>query len=135
LQSRLADLELQLLNLRLELGEFENLYHKKVGPLYAELDEVEAQIAELQAKREQLDSKAAEAASTARSKAEESRRVVDAVLTLPPPITRSQTLKDLYRIVAKRLHPDLARDETDRVIREHLTRGDPPCPFSRCEPY
>jgi hypothetical protein len=106
-----------------------------VGPLYAELDEVEAQIAELQAKREQLDSKAAEAASTARSKAEESRRVVDAVLTLPPPITRSQTLKDLYRIVAKRLHPDLARDETDRVIREHLTRGDPPCPFSRCEPY
>jgi hypothetical protein len=40
LQSRLANLELQLLTLRLELGEFENLYHKKMGPLYAELDEV-----------------------------------------------------------------------------------------------
>jgi ABC-type phosphate transport system auxiliary subunit len=120
LQSRLADLELQLLTLRLELGEFENLYHKKVGPLYAELDEIEAHIAEQQAEREPLNSKAAEAASTARSKAEESRRVVDAVLTLPPPIVRSQTLKDLYRTVAKRLHPDLARDETDRAIRERL---------------
>jgi hypothetical protein len=120
LQSRLADLELQLLTLRLELGEFEILYHKKVGPLYAELDEVEAQIAEQQAKREPLNSRAAEAASTARSKAEESRRVVAAVLTLPPPIARSQTLKDLYRTVAKRLHPDLARDEADRVIRERL---------------
>jgi len=120
LQSRLADLELQLLTLRLELSEFENLYHKKVGPLYAELDEVEAQIAEQEAKRQPLNSKATEAASTARSKAEESRRVVDSVLTLPPPIQRSQTLKDLYRTVAKRLHPDLARDETDRVIRERL---------------
>jgi ABC-type phosphate transport system auxiliary subunit len=120
LQSRLADLELQLLTLHLELDEFENLYHKKVGPLYAELDEVEAQIAEQQAKREPLNRKAAEAASNARSKAEESRRVVDAVLTQPPPIARSQTLKDLYRTAAKRLHPDLARDETDRAIRERL---------------
>jgi hypothetical protein len=120
LQSRLAELELQLLTLRLELGEFENLYHKKVGPLYAELDEVEAQIAEQLAKREPLNDKAAETASYARSKADESRRVVDEVLTLPPPITRSQTLKDLYRTVAKRLHPDLARDETDRVIHERL---------------
>jgi uncharacterized coiled-coil DUF342 family protein len=120
LQSQLAELELQLLTLRLELGEFENLYHKKVGPLYAELDEVEAQIAEQLAKREPLNSRAAETASNARSKADESRRVVDEVLTLPPPIMRSQTLKDLYRTVAKRLHPDLARDETDRVIRERL---------------
>jgi hypothetical protein len=120
LQSRLAELELQHLTLRLELSDFENLYHKKVGPLYAELDEVEARIAEKEAKREPLNSKAAEAASTARSKAEESRRVVDSVLTLPPPVQRSQTLKDLYRTVAKRLHPDLARDEMDRVIRERL---------------
>jgi hypothetical protein len=120
LQSRLADLELQLLTLRLELSEFENLYHKRVGPLYAELDELEAQIAEKQAQREPLNTKAAETASSARSKANESHRVVDAVLSLPPPIERSSALKDLYRTVAKRLHPDLARDETDRVIRERL---------------
>lgn len=120
LQSRLADLELQLLTLRLELSEFENLYHKTVGPLYAELDEVDAQIAEKQAQREPLNTKAAETASYARSKAEESRRVVDSVLTLPPPVERSQSLKDLYRTVAKRLHPDLSRDETDRVVRERL---------------
>jgi len=120
LQSRLADLELQLLTLRLELGEFENLYHKKVGPLYAELDEVEALIAERQARKEPFNNEAAEAASHARSKADESRRVVEAVTALPPPASRSQALKDLYRTVAKRLHPDLARDEADRVIRERL---------------
>jgi len=120
LRSRLADLELQLLTLRLELDEFENLYHTNVGPLYAELDEIEAQIAEQELKREPFNSKAAEAASNARSKADESRRVVEAVTALPPPVSRSQTLKDLYRTVAKRLHPDLSRDETDRVIRERL---------------
>lgn len=120
LQSRLAELELQLLTLRLELSEFENLYHKKVGPLYAELDEIEAQIAERQAQREPANRKAAEAASNARCRADESRRVVESVLTLPPAVERSQTLKDLYRTVAKRLHPDLSRDETDRVVRERL---------------
>lgn len=62
LQSRLADLELQLLTLRLELGEFEKLYYAKVGALYAELDELEAQIAERNAQRHPLDSKAAEVA-------------------------------------------------------------------------
>ena len=120
LQARLADLELQLLTLRLELSDFENLYHKKVGPLYAELDEVEAQIADKHVQREPLSSEAAETASNARNKAEESRRVVDSVLSLPPPIERSQTLKDLYRTAAKSLHPDLSRDETDRAVRERL---------------
>jgi hypothetical protein len=120
LQSRLADLELQLLTLRLELGEFEKLYYSKVGPLYAELDEVDAQIAEENARRQPLDSKATEAANNARTRADESRRAVDAVLSLPAPVTRSQALKDLFRAAAKRLHPDLSRDEADRTIRERL---------------
>lgn len=120
LQSRLADFELQLLTLRLEIGEFEKLYYAKVGPLYAELDEIEAQIAERLAQRQPQDSSAAVAASNARSRAQESRRIVDAALTLPAAVERSQELKDLYRAAAKRLHPDLSRDETDRTIRERL---------------
>ena len=122
LQSRLADLELALLTLRLELGEFEKRYYAKVGPLYAELDELEAQIAERNAQRQPLDPKVAEVAINARSRAEESRRTVGAVVSLPPPVTRSQSLKDLYRAAAKRLHPDLSRDEANRAIRERLMK-------------
>jgi chromosome segregation ATPase len=68
LQARLAELELQHFTLRLELTEFEALYHAKVGPLYAELDEVEALIAERLARDRPLDSKAAESASNARKR-------------------------------------------------------------------
>jgi DNA-binding ferritin-like protein len=121
LQARLADLELQLLTLRLELAEFEKLYHSKVGPLYAELDEVEALIAERLAQLRPLESNTAQKASKARERAEESRRVADdSSRTLPPPVERSQKLKDLYRAAAKQLHPDLAQDDRDRAIRERL---------------
>jgi len=120
LQARLAELELQLLTLRLELAEFEALYYAKVGPLYAELDEVEALIAERLAKIRPLDHGAAESASSARKRADASRQAIDASRTLPSPVLRSQTLKDLYRAAAKQLHPDLARDDHDRATRERL---------------
>jgi hypothetical protein len=120
LQARLADLELQLVTLRLDLGEFEKLYYSKVGPLYAELDEVEALIAERLAQLRPHDTKSTEAASDARSRANESRRVAETAGALPPPVERSPRLKDLYRAAAKQLHPDLAQDENDRIIRERL---------------
>ncbi len=121
LQARLAELELQLLTLRLELTEFEALYHAKVGPLYADLDELEALIAERLAQVRPLDPTAAEAATDARKRAVESRRVADeSARALPPPVERAQRLKDLYRTAAKQLHPDLAQDERDRMIRDRL---------------
>jgi hypothetical protein len=121
LQGRLVDLELQLLTLKLEIGEFEKLYHSNVGALYAELDEVEALIAERLAELRPLDTEAAETATDARKRADESRRVADeSARELPPPVERSKHLKDLYRTAAKQLHPDLAHDERDRMIRERL---------------
>jgi len=39
---------------------------------------------------------------------------------LPPPVARSQTLRDTYRAAAKQLHPDLSRDERDRATRERV---------------
>jgi len=121
LQTRLAELDLQLLTLRIELGDFEKLYYSKVGALYAELDEVEAKIAERLAQLQPLDTKAADAATDARIRADESRRVADETAgALPAPVERSQRLKDLYRAAARQLHPDLAQDERDRIIRERL---------------
>jgi hypothetical protein len=120
LQSRLAELELQLCNLRLELSEFENLYCAKVGAVYAELDELDAQIAERIAQRKPNDPKAAEVASTARRQADESRKATTDALDVPTQPMRSETLRELYKAAARRLHPDLARDDADRKIRERL---------------
>src|ERR1051325_8652408 len=82
LQSQLADLELQLFNLRLELGEFESFYCAKVGPFYAALDELDALIAERIAQNNPNDSKATEAASAARRQADESRKVATDTLAV-----------------------------------------------------
>jgi hypothetical protein len=120
LQSRLAELEFQLLNLRLELAEFESVYCAKVGPVYAELDEIEALIAEKIARAKPQDHQAAEAAGDARKRAEESRKAATDALAAPAQPIRSDTLRNLYRDAAKRLHPDLARDDADRKIRERL---------------
>lgn len=121
LEARLAELELQLFSLRLELGEFERLYCAKVGPVYAELDELDALIAEKIARAKPRDPRAQEAAGAARQQAEASRRVATDALAAPQGRpARSQTLRDLYKTAAKRLHPDLARDEADRKIRERL---------------
>lgn len=120
LQSRLAELELQLCNLRLELSEFESLYCAKVGAVYAELDELDAQIAERNAQRKPNDPRAAEAASTARRQADESRKATTDALDVPAQPMRSETLRELYKAAARRLHPDLARDDADRKIRERL---------------
>lgn len=89
LQARLAELEIRLFTLRLDLTEFEEIYHAKVGPLYAELDEVEALIAERLAQDRPLDPRAAESASTARKRADESRQAAAALLTVALPVTRS----------------------------------------------
>jgi hypothetical protein len=120
LQSQLADLELQLFSSRLELSEFESLYCAQIGPAYAELDELDALIAERIAQQKPNDSKATQAATAARRQANESRKAVaDAFVISAQPI-RSDSLRELYKTAAKRLHPDLARDDADRKIRERL---------------
>lgn len=120
LQSQLADLELQLCNLRLELSEFEAFYCAMVGAVYAELDELDALIAERIAQQRPNDAKAAEVASQARKQAEESRKAATEALAVPAQPSRSDALRELYKTAAKRLHPDLARDDADRKIRERL---------------
>jgi hypothetical protein len=120
LESQLADLELQLFNLHLELREFESLYCAKVGAVYAELDELEALIAERIAQKKPNDPRVAEAASTARKQADESRKSATEAMEVHAHPKRSESLRELYKIAARRLHPDLARDDVDRKIRERL---------------
>jgi hypothetical protein len=45
---------------------------------------------------------------------------VAAAISTPAKSARSDSIRDLYKAAAKRLHPDLARDDADRKIRDRL---------------
>jgi hypothetical protein len=123
LELTLADRELFLTGLRTELFAFERAYVRIVGKRYAELDEIEAKIAEHVARKQPEDVRARNAATQARSQARESRAVSDeslAAKAISSKSSQSQTFKNLYREAAKRIHPDLATDDADRLQRERL---------------
>ncbi|MGB7283921.1 MAG: hypothetical protein WBE13_16765, partial [Candidatus Acidiferrum sp.] len=122
LQRELIDQELCLASLRAELATFEKLYIKTVGALYAELDDIEAQIAEAIARHNPESLEASATAREARRKAEESSSAVDEPLSegVKTDFKSSPELKSLYREVARRVHPDLASNSDDRTIRQTL---------------
>ena len=121
LESKLIELELQLVGLRGELSAFERLYLKEVGVLYAELDEIEAQTAEHLARRDPGNTKAHELANEARARAEESRTAAgELAVKEARRFAPSSSLKSLYREVARRIHPDLAVNDADRAKRQRL---------------
>jgi hypothetical protein len=119
LEKDLVEKELQLAGLHAELLAFERLYLKAVGMLYSELDEIEARIADLLARRHPADKKAQKAAQHAREKARESSSAVgELTLGSGKSFKASAELKNLYREVARRIHPDLATDEADKRRRQ-----------------
>jgi peptidoglycan hydrolase CwlO-like protein len=118
LEVELIQRELDLATLRAELTDFESRYIGTVGVLYADLDEIEALIAEAQAKRKPGDSNTQEQAARARAQAQESSETVRAIAEPKP--KPSESLKKLFREVAKRIHPDLAGNDADRARREKL---------------
>ncbi len=91
LETELAQRELDLTTLQAELHAFEREYFRLIGIRYTELDRIEDQIAEYMAS-------------------------LEVVKAFKP----SQNLKQLYRDVAKRIHPDLATDEKERLRRQEL---------------
>jgi peptidoglycan hydrolase CwlO-like protein len=118
LEAELIQRELDLATLHAELADFESRYLRTVGVLYAELDEIEAQIAEAQARRRPSDPEAQERAYRARAQAQESSETAkDISIPKPKP---TESLKRLFREVAKRIHPDLATNDADRARREKL---------------
>jgi hypothetical protein len=58
LESELADLELELVSLHGDLVAFERAYMHRVGQLYAQLDDLEAQIAEAVFRRQPINDSA-----------------------------------------------------------------------------
>jgi hypothetical protein len=121
LEAELADRELIVASLRAELAAFEGLYLRRIGVLYAELDEWNARLAELRAERIGTPDVQTEAGE-ARSQAQESFSAAHGEASNVQPFRPSPELKSLFREAAKRVHPDTADDEKDRARRERLMK-------------
>jgi hypothetical protein len=112
-RAALAERESELAQIRAQLKAFEGRYLRQVGILYAELDELEARIAEREVDLYDSDSARRRAAETRQRAQETHDAAFSAALEAqefdPPP-----SLKTLFREVAKRIHPDFARDDAEQ---------------------
>jgi hypothetical protein len=125
LEELLATGELERAGLETELFQFQHLYLEAVGGLISELDELEARIAEARARGRPRDESATTAAAYARMKAAESAQAYREETKASPPekgMPPSEDLGKLFRAVAKRIHPDLAVSDEDRILREELMK-------------
>ena len=121
LAERLADAEEDITDLRADLERFEARYAMEVGRLYAQQDEIDAQIAEEELKLvpddEEIKKKVEELRriaeeSAARAKAAEER---EAGKWEPTPEARKT-----YHDLARSIHPDLVLDVSEKEKRHSL---------------
>jgi hypothetical protein len=119
IKATLAERELDLADLSSHLAAFEGRYLRKVGALYAELDEWKARIAGLRAQRDPS-SAARRRSEEAREQARRTHEAAHGEASRPPEFNPSPEFKSLFREVAKRIHPDLAKDSADRDLRTRL---------------
>jgi hypothetical protein len=115
----LAERELELNDFRGQLAAFEGRYLRQVGTLYAELDEWNACISELRAQRTPSPS-SKRRAEEARAQARQTWEGTHSDAAKARDFSPSLELKNLYREVAKRIHPDFATDAEDRERRTRL---------------
>lgn len=128
-------LELTLEPLADALAEFEHRYNRGLGNRCVVLDRINAQIAELYAKAYPLNEVHQKRYRQAKFDADSSTRTAeqyekeassdfDDVCAAAGNRNSSQasmaTLKEVYHKVAKAIHPDLAKNEADRQVRERL---------------
>ncbi|TQK53038.1 hypothetical protein FBY35_3506 [Streptomyces sp. SLBN-118] len=142
-EQALIEFEIALETFRVEVENFSRLHHQKLGPMYARLDELDAQIAEATAARtgdpEDL-RKAQEARAMVMPmpgvdelfhdwmdsdglSPEAAAMLTDQPVRAPKRVRPSEEARKLYRELARKAHPDLAQDEAERVRRdEFITR-------------
>lgn len=121
LSRELAERELELATLENELAIFERRYARMVGTLFAELDQLDREIA-----RELFRLNPEEKYRQGFQKAEEKARVSQEAVhegakrEEKQPFRPTDEIKNLYRRVAKAIHPDLAVNEAEHAFRTAL---------------
>jgi hypothetical protein len=121
LKDRLADREEEMTDLRAELEQFEAQYTMQVGRLYADLDDIEAQIAEEEFKLVPDDEEIKKKVEELRRRAEESaQRVEDAAAKASENCRPTAEAKKAYHNLARAIHPDLALDADEKDKRHGL---------------
>ena len=124
LEETLADLELELATANAELAAFEKLYLSIVGVKLAELDQVEAAIAEYLVRANPDEQVYRQKATEARQAANESSYANEFrnESVQQEKFSPSEKLKNLFRETARKIHPDFAANDQERLIREELMK-------------
>ena len=127
LGQELAELELELATAQGELAEVNTRYQAKITWRMTELDRLHADLATLRTQQAPDDPALDAAARQASVRAEQSRRENESFKASQGPsevpetrFSPSTDLKKLYRQLAQKIHPDRARDETERTWRTQL---------------
>ncbi len=139
-EQALIEFEIAVETFRVEVENFSRLHHQKLGPMYARLDELDALIAEARAARSG-DPEDLRRAQEARAMvlpmpgvdelfhswidsdglSPEAAAMLNNQAVQPPKRVRvGDAVRKLYRELARKAHPDLARDEAERQRREEF---------------
>ncbi|MEV6793732.1 J domain-containing protein [Streptomyces sp. NPDC051320] len=142
-EQALIEFEIAVETFRVEVENFSRLHHQRLGPMYARLDELDAQLAEAKAARSQ-DPEDLRKAQEARAMvmpmpgvdelfhdwldsdglSPEAGAMLNGQPVQPPKRVRpSEEARKLYRELVRKAHPDLAQDDAERDRRdEFITR-------------
>ncbi len=118
---RLADAEEAIADIRSELERFEARYTMDVGRLYAEQDEIDAQIAEEELKLVPDDEEIKKKVEELRRLAEESAARAKAAQEKDPENWEpTAEARKAYHELARSIHPDLVIDASEKERRHRL---------------
>ncbi len=120
LKDRLADREEEMAVLRFALERFEARYTMDVARLYAEHDEIEAQIAEEEYKLVPDDEEIKKKAEELRRRAEESAQAAAETAESEGLFDPTPEARKAYHNLARIIHPDLALDAVEKERRHGL---------------
>ncbi|RZB18783.1 hypothetical protein StrepF001_15835 [Streptomyces sp. F001] len=139
-EQALIEYEIAVETFRVEIENFSRLHHQRLGPMYARLEELDAQIAEARA-AQSGDPEDLRRAQELRARVlpmpsveelfhgwmdsdglfpEAVAMLTDQPVRPPQRVRPSEEARKLYRELARKAHPDLAQEEGERKRREEF---------------
>ncbi|WP_156727698.1 hypothetical protein [Streptomyces apocyni] len=137
-EQALIEYEIAMETFRVEVDNFSRLHHQRLGPMYARLEELDAQIAEARAARTG-DAEDLRVARELRARVlpmpdvaelfqdwmdsdglspEAAAMLTDRPVRAPQRVRPSDEARRLFRDLVRKAHPDLAQDDRERERRD-----------------